>query len=88
MLKLRTPEAMDLRGQSRAGVSKRTKAWKTMVHGNGPPICGLLQRFRSLEREALDDLLQEVFYGLAERRSRELPRFFRTRSACSSIPFR
>jgi RNA polymerase sigma-70 factor (ECF subfamily) len=52
---------MDL-GELLARASAReAQAWEALVRHYGPLIWRLLQKFRNLEKEALDDLFQDVF---------------------------
>lgn len=41
--------------------ARDAQAWEAVVRQYGPLIWRLLQKFRSLEREALEDLFQDVF---------------------------
>jgi RNA polymerase sigma-70 factor (ECF subfamily) len=55
---------MDLKELLARASAREAQAWETIVHQYGPLIWRLLQKFRNLEREALDDLFQDVFTAL------------------------
>ena len=52
---------MEIRDLVARASAKEEQAWETIVRQYGPLIWRLLQKFRNLEREALDDLFQDVF---------------------------
>jgi RNA polymerase sigma factor (sigma-70 family) len=52
---------MDLRELLARASAREAQAWETVVRQYGPLIWRLLQKFRNLEKEALDDLFQDVF---------------------------
>jgi RNA polymerase sigma factor (sigma-70 family) len=52
---------MEIRDLVARASAREEQAWETIVRQYGPLIWRLLQKFRNLEREALDDLFQDVF---------------------------
>jgi RNA polymerase sigma-70 factor (ECF subfamily) len=52
---------MDLRELLARASERQELAWETFVRQYGPLIWRLLQKFRNLEKEALEDLFQDVF---------------------------
>ena len=54
-------DAMELTQLLARASAREPQAWETVVRQYGPLIWRLLLRFRNLEREALDDLFQDIF---------------------------
>jgi RNA polymerase sigma-70 factor, ECF subfamily len=52
---------MEIRDLVARASAREAQAWETVVRQYGPLIWRLLQKFRNLEKEALDDLFQDVF---------------------------
>ena len=70
---------MEIRDLVARASAREEQAWETIVRQYGPLIWRLLQKFRNLEKEALDDLFQDVFTVLLNGGTQELSGIFRTR---------